>query len=102
VQVTGIQHVVTLGIPFVLRADGTLWAWGWNDVGQLGDGTTETAVSPVRSVPLDGLVSFAGGGRHGIAMRADGTVWTWGTNNHGQLGDPTMASHLTPFQVVLP
>jgi alpha-tubulin suppressor-like RCC1 family protein len=51
------------------------------------------------SVTLDGLVSFAGSGRHGIAMRADGTVWTWGENTYGQ---PTLASHLTPFQVVLP
>lgn len=75
-----------------LRSDGTLWAWGSNTYGQLGDGTTTQRPSPVQ-VPFTGVVSIAGGYLHALAVRSDGTLWSWGTNAHGQLGnDPVRRS----------
>jgi alpha-tubulin suppressor-like RCC1 family protein len=75
-----------------LKADGTLWAWGDNTSGQLGDGTTIS-----RSVPVqidDGIgghwIAIAAGGSHSMALQSDGTLWTWGDNSSGQLGDPTV------------
>jgi alpha-tubulin suppressor-like RCC1 family protein len=102
-RVPGLERVVALSsAPFgalALRADGTLWGWGQNDVGQLGNGWTWDALYPVLSAPLEGGVSIAAGHRHGLMMHADGSVWSWGDNTYGQLGDPTLASHLAPFQV---
>jgi alpha-tubulin suppressor-like RCC1 family protein len=107
VQVTGIDRVVALDSQshtiLALRADGALWGWGNNQTGQLGTGTPSySAVSPVRSVALDGLVSISSGHVHSLVMRADGSVWSWGHNGYGQLGDSTLASHATPFLVPLP
>jgi alpha-tubulin suppressor-like RCC1 family protein len=106
-RVMGIDQVVALTFHnhtvLALRADGTLWGWGYNHSGQVGTGTPSySAVSPVRSVVLDGLVSISGGTAHSLVMRADGSVWSWGNNGYGQLGDSTLASHTTPFLVPLP
>src|SRR5262249_53296210 len=68
--------------------DGSLWAWGENDDGELGDGTSETRTAPV-PVVLAPTVIAVDGAISGIALRANGTVWTWGDNSTGQLGDGT-------------
>jgi alpha-tubulin suppressor-like RCC1 family protein len=82
----------------VLRDDGTVWAWGRNDSGQLGDGTTADKTTPVRVkvkdydgtlVPLSGVAALAGGSLHSLALDMDGTVWAWGSNQNGQLGART-------------
>jgi alpha-tubulin suppressor-like RCC1 family protein len=74
-----------------LKSDGSVWAWGTNEAGRLGDGTTTARVHPVRvltaSGPLTGVVAIAAGGMGGMALREDGTVWIWGDNTFGQLGD---------------
>ena len=76
-----------------LKSDGSVWAWGTNESGQLGDGTTTTRARPVRvrdaSGPLTGVVAIAAGGVGGMALRQDGTVLTWGDNTFGQLGNNT-------------
>ena len=69
-----------------LRADGTVAAWGMNDYGQLGDGTTLRRVAPVNVAGLDGVVAIAAGNIHTLALKADGTVWSWGYNGDGLLG----------------
>ncbi len=72
-----------------LRKDGTVWAWGCNGYGQLGDGTQESQNTAIQIAPctLSGVIAVSAGGRHSMALRDDGTVWTWGQNFYGQLGD---------------
>jgi len=104
VQVRGMADMVafaggayhTLG----LRRDGTVWAWGLNRAGQLGDGTTPDRATPVEVQGLTDVVAIAGGVGHTIALRRDGAVWAWGSNEWSQLGDGgTTIDRSTPIQV---
>jgi alpha-tubulin suppressor-like RCC1 family protein len=70
-----------------LKRDGTVWGWGGNHSGQLGDGTTGSLYRPVQAQGLSEVVAIAAGGTHAIALKADGTVWTWGNNVYGQIGN---------------
>lgn len=81
-----------------LKTDGTLWAWGGNDYGQLGNGTQTASAAPVQV--LDQVAAVAAGDYHVAALRTDGTLWTWGDNLYGQLGDGTYTSRSTPAQVM--
>jgi alpha-tubulin suppressor-like RCC1 family protein len=86
----GIEAVAAgLAYSLALKDDGTVWAWGFNDVGQLGDGTSTDTSTPVRVSGLDGVRAIAAGGSNGLALNDDGTVWAWGFNRFGQLGDGT-------------
>jgi alpha-tubulin suppressor-like RCC1 family protein len=80
-----------------IKTDGTLWTWGGNSFGQLGDNTTTTRTTPV--------TTFAGGtnwkqvacgGSHNAAIKTDGTLWTWGKNSYSQIGDNTATQRRTP------
>ncbi len=82
-----------------IRTDGTLWAWGLNTYGQLGDGTTETRTSPVQIGPLTTWTKISCGLNFTIAMRSDGSLWAWGLNTYGQLGDGTNINRLSPVQI---
>jgi len=78
-----------------LKSDGTVWAWGWNAFGQLGDGTTNEADVPVQvglnSVPpLTSVTKLGGRTYWTCAVKSDGTVWAWGMNQGGQLGNGTL------------
>ncbi len=81
------------------HSDGTVWAWGWNGSGQLGDSTLTSRNGPVRSGTLTGVLEVGAGVFHTIALKSDGTVWTWGDNSQGQLGDGTTTSRSFPGQV---
>ena len=89
----GIYHTISL------KSDGTVWAWGYNNEGQLGDGTTTQRTTPVQVSGLSGVIAIAGGGYHTIALKSDGTVYAWGRNSEGQLGDGTTTQRTTPVQV---
>ena len=83
-----------------LKSDGTLWAWGENLSGQLGDGTTaRDRASPVRSVAGTDWKQVATAGPHSVALKKDGTLWSWGNNWAGQLGDGTTNNSRSPVQV---
>ena len=66
-----------------LRTNGTVWSWGWNHFGQLGDGTTTSRRVPVRVENLTGVIQIAGARDHALALKSDGTVWAWGDNEFG-------------------
>ncbi len=87
-----------------LKADGTVWTWGRNVEGQLGDGQTDDT-EPYRSYPqqvpgLSNITSIAAGSWSAYALRDDGTVWAWGDNRYyGMLGDGTFVSRNRPVRV---
>lgn len=75
-----------------IKTDGTLWAWGWNNVGQLGDGTTIDQNQPVQIGTDTDWVNIAAGVGHAVALKANGALWTWGDNYYGQFGNGTTSS----------
>ncbi len=71
-----------------LLPDGTLFVWGGNQFGQLGNGTKGKGLEAQTPIPiLTGVRQASMGGVGGIAVKTDGSVWTWGTNQYGQIGD---------------
>ena len=89
-----------------LNADGTVWSWGWNAIGQLGNGTTNDAATPVQTgltaiPPLTSVTRLGGRPYFTLAVKADGTVWGWGMNRYGQMGNGTsgMVPVTIPVQV---
>ncbi len=91
-----------------LASDGTVFCWGYDNDGELGDGApTVFRTRPVRvlaapGVPLSSIVEIATGGYHTCARKADGTVWCWGRNGEGQVGAPEMSliPHAVPVLVL--
>ncbi|OYU42324.1 MAG: hypothetical protein CFE44_24625 [Burkholderiales bacterium PBB4] len=77
-----------------------MWAWGQNDAGQFGNGTTTASLMP--SQVAVGYGAVAAGNRFTIGVHPDGTVWSWGDNYHGQLGTGTVASGAVAQLVVNP
>jgi alpha-tubulin suppressor-like RCC1 family protein len=76
-----------------------VYAWGQNQYGQLGNGTTNDCPNPVPVPGLDGVVAVAAGNSHTVALKDDGSVWAWGNNRWGQLGDGTTNASLLPLLV---
>ncbi len=72
-----------------IQQDGSLWAWGMNWGGELGDGTTYDNPSPRRIGMSNEWMDVAAGAVHTAALKTDGSLWAWGTNWSGQLGDGT-------------
>lgn len=81
------------------KTDGTVWCWGWNQRGQLGDGTTTSKSAPAQVVGLAGATRIAAGRYQNCAVKTDGTSWCWGWNLYGQLGDGTKVDKPAPVQV---
>ncbi|MEN3370778.1 MAG: hypothetical protein V7609_2921 [Verrucomicrobiota bacterium] len=86
----GERHLVALG------SDGTVWSWGENADGQLGDGTMDKQQSPVAVPNLTNIASVKAGGRHTLALQRDGTVIAWGDNEYGQLGSGDTTGSAVP------
>lgn len=70
----------------ILRKDNSVWSWGLNSAGQLGDGTFEEQQYPVRVAKLINIKAISAGASYSVALDQDGSVWAWGKNNEGQLG----------------
>jgi alpha-tubulin suppressor-like RCC1 family protein len=70
----------------VVLKDGTVWGWGANEHGQLGDCTTLLAPTRRKTFALDTVVQVEAAGWHSLALCEDGTLWSWGLNDAGQLG----------------
>ena len=84
-----------------IKTDGTLWTWGNNNNGQLGDNTITHRSSPVQTVSAGTNWKMVSSGfYHTAAIKTDGTLWTWGCNIFGELGDNTRISRSSPVQTV--
>ncbi len=104
-QVNGLSGITAIAgdcsaHALALKNDSTVWAWGRNYEGELGNGTGISTNLPVQAGTPSGIIAIAGGNFHSMALRNDGTVYVWGDNQYGQLGDGTNLPSLVPEQVL--
>jgi alpha-tubulin suppressor-like RCC1 family protein len=104
VEVPGLANVQQIAAgqehSLALLEDGTVRAWGWDELGQLGD--SEDLVDQPAPVPVEGLFdvsSIAAGYRHSLAVLRDGSVRSWGQNDFGELGNGNRELRATPVRV---
>ena len=90
-----------------VTSDGTLWTWGFNKWGELGDGTTEWRSSPVNIMTQVDKVSLGGNGTgsadpgsFSAAIKTDESLWTWGSGEGGQLGTGLTSDSLSPVKIM--
>ena len=107
-QVSGLSDVVAVAAGYqfsmALTSGGSVYMWGVNGSGQLGDGTTTSHRTTPTQVPnLSGITAIAAGHSHALALESDGTgsafLWVWGDNTGGKLGDGTTTNRFTPIRV---
>ena len=79
-----------------VKVDGTVWAWGQNIYGEIGDGSTTDRWTPIKVTGLAGVVGVASGFFHSLALTSGGTVFGWGQNYYGALGDTTTTDRPIP------
>ena len=103
VEVSGLGDLVAIAgggaHSLAVKADGTVWAWGFNQYGQLGNGSNADSYAPVQVPGLVNVIAAAGGEHHTLALKSDGTVWAWGRNRHGELGNGTNTDSNVPVWV---
>jgi alpha-tubulin suppressor-like RCC1 family protein len=91
VQTPGLSNIISISAGWdqalALRADHTVWAWGLNTVGEVGDGTIINRTNPVQVTTLSNIIAVSGGDWHSSALGSDRTIWKWGRNDVGQLGN---------------
>ena len=87
------------GSPFAVKKDGSLWAWGNNDYGQLGVGDTNDRLSPAKVMDNVSTINVSD---HisTFAVKKDGSLWAWGRNGVGQLGVGDTNDRLSPAKVM--
>lgn len=91
------RHVIAL------KQDGSVWCWGANDRGEIGDGTTTNRSSPVSVVGGHSFQKISTGYKFSIGIKSDGSMWTWGNNTQfsgGALGDGTLTDRSSPVSVL--
>jgi len=103
VQVQNLRGITAVSnggciYSLALREDGTVWAWGKNDRGQLGDGTYENKPTPIQVSGLDGITAISAY-HHSLALKKDGTVWAWGGNSIWTLENDSVPVINTPVQI---
>jgi alpha-tubulin suppressor-like RCC1 family protein len=103
VEVPGLTSIVDMAggrnHGVALKSNGTVWTWGLNDSGQLGDGSTTKRAQPEQVAGLSNIVDVGAGADHSIAVTADGHVFTWGAGDSGQLGLGSQSGRLVPTEV---
>lgn len=101
-QIIGLSAIIAIsaghGHCLALKNDGTVWAWGLNSFGQLGDSTNINRSLPVQVHTLSNVIKISAGNSHSLAIKNDSSVWAWGRNDLGQIGDGTTFNRLLPVQ----
>ncbi|MCK5161779.1 MAG: hypothetical protein KAQ99_09425, partial [Candidatus Aureabacteria bacterium] len=83
-----------------LRSDKTVYAWGANSFGQLGNGTTDGSDVPIPVPGLTDIIALATKNNHNLALDSSGNVWAWGDNTYGQIGNGEFGGFVpTPIQI---
>lgn len=105
IAIPSLSNIVQISVGgdhmIALHADGTVWAWGKNDDGQLGLGfISVNEATPTQIPTLTNVVQIQASAFHSMARLSDGTVWAWGDNFWGQLGNGTTTNSSTPVQVL--
>lgn len=90
----GYNHIV------YVKNDGTVWVYGENGDGQLGDNTTNNSYTAKQITSLTGVTYVAAGSGVSAAIKSDGTLWMWGDNTFGQVGNNSSSDRKTPVQVL--
>ena len=107
VQIPGVQWTLFsvadplggfVGLSAALKSDGTLWSWGRNLEGRLGQNNTIDRSSPVQ-IPGTQWNSLSTRFSHTLATKLDNTLWAWGCNSYGFIGDNTTINRSSPVQV---
>lgn len=103
---TGLNNVTAIAggslHSVALTSNNTVWTWGYNTSGQIGDGTTMQRNTPYHLSMLNNVVAITAGASHTVVLTSNGVVWAWGQNAGGQIGDGTTMQRNTPVQVSLP
>ena len=81
-----------------VKSDGSLWVWGSNNAGQLGNGTTINSYKPIKI--MDDVSFVSAGWDYSMAIKIDGSLWSWGSNLYNSLGDGTRVDRLTPIKIM--
>ncbi|MCK5160496.1 MAG: hypothetical protein KAQ99_02870, partial [Candidatus Aureabacteria bacterium] len=105
VPVSELTDIISIGAGYMhnlaLRSDGTVWAWGRDNRGQLGDDTAfVNQPSPVQVSLLTDIIAIGAGDYHSLALQSDGTVWAWGYNSEGQIGDNSYNTAPVPVPIM--
>ena len=102
-RVQGVNRIIKIAAnrdhTMALREDGTIWTWGWNRDGQLGNGTRINSNVPVQVAGITNARHITAGDGHSAAILADGRIVSWGRNWDGQLGNGGPGFTSTPLQV---
>lgn len=104
VQAKDLKDVISVSAgtthTLALKNDGTIWAWGHNHDGQLGDGSTEHRNIPVKVKGLTNVIAVSAGSYYSTALKNDGTVWVWGANIQGVIsGEDTNMQITIPVKI---
>src|SRR5579871_5005708 len=106
-EITAAGDNANAGFSLALDSTGKMWAWGENNHGQIGNGSTTPSFYPTpvsSSTGLSTILHIAVGGSevqggHSLAIDSNNHVWAWGNNDVGQLGDGSTAQQLSPEQI---
>lgn len=107
VMAHGQTNLTTLSLSagqrhgLALRSDGSVWAWGTNQFGELGLGTNTLILAPTRIASITNVIDISAGPLHSLAVEGNGTVWAWGTNNDGRLGSGNFITASNPVAVAV-
>src|ERR1019366_229807 len=97
-----LRDRLMMALTSVKSSLGTLWAWGSNASGSVGDNTAVDKSSPTNVGTLSTWSAISAGGTHSLALKGGSTLWAWGYNKSGQLGDGTTVNRSSPAQIGRP